>query len=79
VRINDRGPFVPGRSLDLWQRAAERIGVIHKGIAKVKISSAAAPAQDFATHTQSVSSGTPGTTAAQSGGANDYTVSKAGK
>ena len=41
VRINDRGPFVRGRSLDLSQRAAEKIGVIHKGVARVKVFSAA--------------------------------------
>ena len=43
VRINDRGPFVPGRSLDLSQRAAEKIGVIHKGVARVKVSRPATP------------------------------------
>lgn len=43
VRINDRGPFVPGRSLDLSQRAAEKIGVIRKGVARVKVSRAATP------------------------------------
>jgi rare lipoprotein A len=37
VRINDRGPFVPGRSLDLSRRAAEKIGIIHEGVAAVKI------------------------------------------
>lgn len=37
VRVNDRGPFVPGRSLDLSRRAAERIGIIHRGVAPVKI------------------------------------------
>jgi rare lipoprotein A len=37
VRINDRGPFVHGRSLDLSKRAAEKIGIIHKGVARVKV------------------------------------------
>jgi rare lipoprotein A len=37
VRINDRGPFVHGRSLDLSKRAAERIGIVHKGVARVKV------------------------------------------
>jgi rare lipoprotein A len=37
VRINDRGPFVHGRSLDLSRRAAERIGIVHKGVARVKV------------------------------------------
>ncbi len=46
VRINDRGPFVRGRSLDLSQRAAEKIGVIHKGVARVKVSRAAPPEEE---------------------------------
>ena len=37
VRINDRGPFVHGRSLDLSKRAAEKIGITHKGVARVKV------------------------------------------
>lgn len=37
VRINDRGPYVSGRSLDLSGRAAEKIGLGDKGVAKVKI------------------------------------------
>ena len=36
IRINDRGPFVHGRSLDLSKRAAEKIGITHKGVARVK-------------------------------------------
>jgi rare lipoprotein A len=35
VRINDRGPYVPGRSLDLSHGAARRIGLT--GVARVKI------------------------------------------
>jgi rare lipoprotein A (peptidoglycan hydrolase) len=38
VRINDRGPFVRGRSLDLSQHAAEKIGIVHKGVVPVKVS-----------------------------------------
>jgi len=37
VRINDRGPFVHGRSLDLSKRAAEEIGITHKGVARVEV------------------------------------------
>jgi rare lipoprotein A len=37
VRINDRGPFVPGRGLDLSKRAAEKIGLTDKGVSRVKI------------------------------------------
>jgi peptidoglycan lytic transglycosylase len=37
VRINDRGPYVHGRSLDLSKRAAEEIGLTEKGVGRVKI------------------------------------------
>ena len=37
VEINDRGPYVPGRKIDLSKEAARRIGVIGDGTAKVRI------------------------------------------
>jgi len=37
VRINDRGPNVHGRSLDLSKRAAEEIGMTKKGVARVSV------------------------------------------
>lgn len=37
VRINDRGPFVAGRIIDLSKKAARRIGIISEGIGSVKI------------------------------------------
>lgn len=37
VRINDRGPFVHGRDLDLSKRAAEKVGITHKGVARLKV------------------------------------------
>ena len=37
VKINDRGPYVQGRQLDLSQAAAQQIGLTKKGVAKVKI------------------------------------------
>lgn len=37
VRINDRGPFVQDRIIDLSYAAAKRIGVVGPGIAKVEI------------------------------------------
>ena len=37
VRINDGGPYVRGRSLDVSTRAAHEIGLGDKGLAKVKI------------------------------------------
>ncbi len=43
VRINDRGPFVRGRSLDLSRRAAQQIGLTGKGVGRVRVATAAAP------------------------------------
>ncbi|HKN01536.1 MAG TPA: septal ring lytic transglycosylase RlpA family protein [Candidatus Binataceae bacterium] len=37
VRINDRGPYAGSRSLDLSKRAAEKIGLTSKGIARVEV------------------------------------------
>jgi len=37
VRINDRGPYVKGRSIDLSKRAAEEIGLTEEGVGRVKI------------------------------------------
>ena len=35
VRINDRGPFIRGRVLDLSKAAASNIGMIRSGHAKI--------------------------------------------
>jgi len=37
VRINDRGPFIKGRDLDLSFAAAKEIGLIPYGVKKLKI------------------------------------------
>ena len=37
VRINDRGPYVGGRIIDLSETAADSIGMIRSGVAPVKI------------------------------------------
>jgi len=37
VRINDRGPFVRGRIIDLSYAAAKEIGMVGSGTAKVRI------------------------------------------
>jgi len=37
VRINDRGPFVKGRVIDLSQAAASELQMIQTGLAEVKI------------------------------------------
>lgn len=37
VRINDRGPFKKGRIIDLSYAAARKIGMLKRGIVRVKI------------------------------------------
>ena len=37
VRINDRGPFVKGRIIDLSDAAARRLGLTRDGIAQVRL------------------------------------------
>jgi rare lipoprotein A len=37
VRVNDRGPFVPGRVVDVSYAAAETLGMVEGGVAKVKL------------------------------------------
>jgi rare lipoprotein A len=37
VRVNDRGPFVSGRVVDVSYAAAESLGMVGSGVAKVKL------------------------------------------
>jgi rare lipoprotein A len=37
VIVNDRGPFIKGRTLDLSYGAAKKIGLIKKGVGRVKM------------------------------------------
>jgi rare lipoprotein A len=37
VRVNDRGPYVPGRIVDVSYSAAQSLGMVGKGIANVKL------------------------------------------
>ena len=38
VRINDRGPFVRGRIIDVSRGAARRLGLMGRGTARVRVS-----------------------------------------
>ncbi|WP_432823768.1 septal ring lytic transglycosylase RlpA family protein [Trichloromonas sp.] len=38
VRINDRGPFIKNRIIDLTRRAAKNIGMLQQGVVKVRLS-----------------------------------------
>lgn len=37
VRVNDRGPYIDGRVIDLSTRAAEELGMTARGLARVEI------------------------------------------
>jgi rare lipoprotein A len=37
VRVNDSGPYVPGRSLDLSEGAAHQLGMRERGVAVVEV------------------------------------------
>jgi rare lipoprotein A len=37
VRINDRGPFVAGRILDVSETAAEALGMVGRGVVRVRL------------------------------------------
>lgn len=39
VRVNDRGPFHPGRIIDLSYVAAQKLGIDKQGVAKVEVES----------------------------------------
>lgn len=46
VRITDRGPFVPGRILDLSEVAAKQIGIYRPGVVQVRVEAFAHPGAD---------------------------------
>jgi len=37
VTINDRGPFAPGRIIDVSKKAARKLGMVDAGVASVEI------------------------------------------
>jgi len=37
LRVNDRGPFIPGRILDLSLGAAQKLEMVEEGVAEVRI------------------------------------------
>jgi rare lipoprotein A len=44
VKINDRGPYVKGRTLDLSRAAGDKLGMMRTGVAPVKIKVKSKPA-----------------------------------
>jgi rare lipoprotein A len=48
LEVNDRGPFVKGRIIDLSRRAATELGMLKKGLAKVKVEIVSLPGRSGA-------------------------------
>ncbi|MEA3640554.1 MAG: septal ring lytic transglycosylase RlpA family protein [Lamprobacter sp.] len=46
--VNDRGPFVKGRIIDLSRRAASELGMLKKGLTKVKVEILSVPGRSGA-------------------------------
>ena len=46
VRIQDRGPYVDGRIIDLSPRIAQELGMTHKGLARVAATPIVVPMPD---------------------------------
>lgn len=58
VRINDRGPFLHGRSIDLSFAAAAKLGYVEQGSAQVEIESLD-PSESFASRPPAVAASRP--------------------
>jgi rare lipoprotein A len=52
VEINDRGPYVAGRIIDLSRAAARELGIIEDGIATVQVELISEPQKTHATETR---------------------------
>ena len=37
MRLNDRGPFVDGRIIDLSRGAADELGLLQRGVGRVRV------------------------------------------
>jgi rare lipoprotein A len=46
VRVEDRGPYVPGRTLDVSPRVAQELGMSRDGVAPVEVAPIEVPQPD---------------------------------
>lgn len=52
LRVNDRGPYVPGRMLDVSKTAAQRLGFVGAGLARVEMTVLKYPQESARCQTQ---------------------------
>jgi rare lipoprotein A len=50
VRINDRGPYIEGRELDVSYEVARRLGFEQRGLAKVRLELLKVPSRPASEH-----------------------------
>jgi rare lipoprotein A len=50
VRINDRGPYVVGRELDVSYQVARQLGFDQRGVAKVRLELLEVPSRTDSEH-----------------------------
>lgn len=50
VRINDRGPYIEGRDLDVSYGVAQRLGFVHRGLDRVRIELLEVPSRPQSTN-----------------------------
>ena len=63
VRVNDRGPFHPGRIIDLSYAAAVKLGYRDQGVARVEVKGLAGPYDDASQRDGMLASASPPSTA----------------
>ena len=47
VRVNDRGPFVEGRVIDVSKAAAAKLGMLDKGVVRVRLYRCGTPVSEI--------------------------------
>ncbi|SIN92581.1 septal ring lytic transglycosylase RlpA family protein [Halodesulfovibrio marinisediminis] len=58
VRVNDRGPFVEGRIVDLTHTAAQKLGMLGPGVVPVKLEAVGGPSHSTVASSKKSKSGT---------------------
>lgn len=65
VLITDRGPYRPGRIIDLSMACAYQLGMLHSGVARVRVEEVYAPTQEGASVARRKAKGTAAHTSEQ--------------
>lgn len=72
VRVNDRGPYVDGRILDLSKGAADQLNMLNDGVAQVRLYHVGGPAPETTKEPTKISS--PGQTGSEGGTQGHFSI-----